>query len=90
MIFEKIKLEEEPLSTYKTTAHITFSNATVFKGVIELDSKYLQVRQGFSTSPRKAEPKRIGDLGITGSDLSFVIDNDAAEGPLDAKTDEDL
>jgi len=50
----------------------------------------LQVRQDFSTTPRKAEPKRRGDLGITGSDLSFVIDNDAAEGPLDAKTDEDL
>ena len=87
IIFEKLKLDEEPLSTYKTTAHVTFSNAIVFKGVIELDSEYLRVEKDFCSSSRKVKPDNRRDSSNIGSDLSFVIDNDAADGPFDADKD---
>ena len=53
MIIEKLKLENEPLSTtYKTAAHVTFSSGIVFKGVIELDSETLCVKEDFGVEAR--------------------------------------
>ena len=86
VIIEKLKLENELLNTtYKTTAYVTFSNGTVFKGVIELNSETLSVKEDFGT-PIKIVASR--DSLLSGSDFSFK-DASAAAGPFDDEIHDD-
>ena len=54
-------VEPESFGTYKTVAHFTFPDGTVYEGVLELDSHTLQVKSNY-LEPQPVDAAASGPL----------------------------